>query len=72
MNHWRIKNPFSSTSPPQITMMDPQRSSVLKTGDFDVFDERKEFAKPGSGSIELREMGSDVEKGSAMKPFDMV
>ena len=71
-NQWRIKNPFSSTSPPQITMMDPQRSSVLKTRDFDVFDERKEFAKPGSGSIELREMGSDVEKGSAMKPFDMV
>ena len=55
-------------------MMDPTRSSVLKTGDFDVFDERKEFAKPKpeSGSIELREMGSDVEKGAAMKPFDMV
>ena len=76
-NHWRIKNPFSSTVPPQITMMNHHtQSSVLKTGDFDVFvdDERKEFAKPkpGSGSIELREMREDVEKGAAMKPFDMV
>lgn len=75
-NHWRIKNPFSSTVPPQITMMDHTRSSVMKTVDFDVFDEeRKEFAKPKpeSGSIELKDMGSDVEKGSAMmKPFDMV
>ena len=58
-------------------MMDHARSSVLKTGDFDVFndEERKEFAKPKpeSGSIELKDMGSDVEKGSAMmKPFDMV
>ena len=54
------------------------QSSVLKTGDFDVLidDERKELElpkpKPGSGSIELREMREDVEKGAAMKPFDMV
>ena len=56
-------------------MMHHTQSSVLKTGDFDVFDdERKEFAKPKpeSGSIELREMREDVEKGAAMKPFDMV
>ena len=55
-------------------MMDHTRSSVMKTGDFDVFDERKEFAKPKpeSGSIELKDLGSTAEKGAAMKPSDMV
>ena len=56
---------------PQITR-DHTQSGVLKTVDFDVFDERKELAKPEPGSIELREMGPDAEKTSATAPFDMV
>ncbi len=70
-NHWRIKNLFNSNAAPQITM-DHQGSSVLKTGDFDVFDARKEFAKPEPGSIELREISPDAEKTSATAPYDMV
>ena len=70
-NHWRIKNLFNSDAAPQITRVH-QQSSVLKTGDFNVFDDRKEFAKPESGSVELREMSPDAEKTSATKPFDMV
>ncbi len=70
-NHWRIKNPFHSNAAPQITM-DHQRSTVLKTGDFDVFDDRKEFAKPEPGSVELREMSPDAEKTPATAPYDMV
>ena len=70
-NHWRIKNPLNSNAAPQITR-NYQQSSVLKTGDFDVFDERKEFAKEEPGSVELREMGPDAEKTLATKPFDMV
>ena len=71
INYWRIKNLFHSDEAPQITM-DHQRSSVLKTGDFDVFDDRKELAKPEPGSIELRDMSPDGEKTSATAPYDMV
>ena len=69
--YWRIKNLFNSNAAPQITM-DHTRSNVLKTGDFDVFDDRKEFAKPEPSSVELREMSPDAEKTSATAPFDMV
>ena len=64
-NHWRIKNLCNSDAAPQITR-NYQQSSVLKMGNFDVSDDRKEFAKPGHGSIDLREMSPDA------KPFDMV
>ena len=70
-NHWRIQNPFHGDAAPQITM-DHQRSTVLKTGDFDVFDDMKEFAKPEPGSVELREMTPDAEKTSATAPYDIV
>lgn len=52
--------------------MNHQRSSVLKTGEFDVFDDRKGLAKPEPGSIELREMSPEADKTSPTAPYDMV
>ena len=69
--HWRMKNLFHRSAAPQLPM-NHQRSSVLKTGDFDVFGDRKELAKPEPGSIELREMSPEADKTSPTAPYDMV
>ena len=74
-NSWKIKNAFfkgKDDVAPQITM-NQQRSQVLQTGDFRVFDEGKDFGeetRTKGGAIELRE--SPGEKTSATAPYDMV
>ena len=68
-NYWKIKNPFSKGkdgAAPQITM-NQQRSHVLQTGEFRVFDEG---TKTKRGSFELKESPGEKREGTA--PYDMV
>ena len=74
-NYWKTKNDFlkgKDDVAPQITM-NQQRSHVLQSGDFRVFDVGKDFGEETQakgGAVELQE--SLGEKTSAMAPYDMV
>jgi hypothetical protein len=74
-NYWKTKNVLlkgKDDLAPQITM-NQQRSHVLQSGDFHVFDVGKDFGeetRAKGGAIKLQESLS--EKTSAMAPYDMV